>query len=62
MTVTRLLTIDDASAIAQLYRANRDFLAPWEPVRPDAFYTIDGQRAVVQSALDRLRAGQYIRE
>jgi len=55
--VTRVLTIDDAPAIAELYRANRDFLAPWDPVRPDAFYTIDGQRAVVDSALARLKTG-----
>ncbi len=57
MTVTRLLTIDDVPAMAELYRANRDFLAPWEPIRPDDFYTVDGQRAVVQGALLRNAEG-----
>jgi ribosomal-protein-alanine N-acetyltransferase len=33
MTVARLLTLEDVPALAELYRANRDFLAPFEPVR-----------------------------
>jgi ribosomal-protein-alanine N-acetyltransferase len=57
MTATRLLTYDDAPAIAELYRSNRDFLAPWEPVRPEGYFTVDGQRAVVQGALARLHEG-----
>ena len=35
---------EDAEALAGLYRANRDFLAPFEPVRPADFFTADGQR------------------
>ncbi len=31
MSATRLVTLDDVPAIAALYSANRDFLAPWEP-------------------------------
>ncbi len=57
MAVTRLLTIDDVPAVADLYRANRDFLAPWDPIRPDDFYTVDGQLAVVQGALLRNAEG-----
>jgi ribosomal-protein-alanine N-acetyltransferase len=57
MSVTRLLTIDDVPAIAELYRAHRDFLAPWEPARPETFYTADGQRAVVRGALAGMEAG-----
>jgi ribosomal-protein-alanine N-acetyltransferase len=57
MRVTRLLTIDDVPALAALYRENREFLAPWEPVRPDDFYTVEGQGAVIESALTRHEQG-----
>ncbi len=40
----RPLTAADAEELAALYRANRDFLAPFEPVRPDAFFTAAWQR------------------
>lgn len=39
----RPLTADDAEAMAELYRVNRDFLAPYEPERPDDFFTTEGQ-------------------
>src|SRR3712207_2209238 len=29
----RLVTLDDAGPLAELLAANREFLAPWEPVR-----------------------------
>jgi ribosomal-protein-alanine N-acetyltransferase len=34
----------DAEELAALYRANREFLAPFEPVRPADFFTAEGQR------------------
>lgn len=37
--------VADAEAFAALYSANRDFLAPFDPIRPDDFYTVEGQRA-----------------
>ncbi len=42
MSATRLVTLDDVPAIAALYSANRDFLAPWEPARDEEFYTERG--------------------
>jgi ribosomal-protein-alanine N-acetyltransferase len=42
--VIRPLAADDAAELAALLAANRDFLAPFEPDRPDSFYTVDGQR------------------
>lgn len=48
--LTRLVTPDDAPALARLLRANREFLAPWEPVRGDEYFTEDGQLAVVEAA------------
>jgi [ribosomal protein S5]-alanine N-acetyltransferase len=35
---------EDAEELAALYVANRDFLAPFEPVRPAEFFTAEGQR------------------
>jgi ribosomal-protein-alanine N-acetyltransferase len=35
---------EDCDELAALYLANRDFLAPFEPVRPPEFFTGDGQR------------------
>jgi ribosomal-protein-alanine N-acetyltransferase len=57
MTAIRLLTIDDVPALAALYRENREFLAPWEPARDEEYYTEDGYRAVVESALSRYKQG-----
>lgn len=37
--------------LAELLRANRGFLAPWEPIRDDDYHTIDGQREVIRAAL-----------
>lgn len=45
------MTHDDAPVLAGLLRLNRDFLAPWEPLRPDDYFTDDGQKAVVEAAL-----------
>jgi hypothetical protein len=38
--VTRLITIDDAGDLAELVRVNREFLAPWDPVRDAEFFTV----------------------
>ena len=42
----------DGEELAALYLANRDFLAPFEPVRPPEFFTADGQRERLQQQLD----------
>ena len=51
MTSTRLLTLDDAPALAELIRLNRDFLAPYEPPRPPDHFTDEGQRVAIRTAL-----------
>ena len=43
---------EDCEELATLYFANRDFLAPFEPVRPPEFFTADGQRERLQRQLD----------
>jgi [ribosomal protein S5]-alanine N-acetyltransferase len=35
----RELSKDDAAALAHAYLRNREHLAPWDPERPEAFYT-----------------------
>ena len=47
----RLLREEDAEPLARLLTANRDFLAPWEPVRDDGYFTAEGQRRVLEDAL-----------
>jgi ribosomal-protein-alanine N-acetyltransferase len=41
--VIRRLRQDDAEELAALLRANREFLAPYEPVRDERFFTPEGQ-------------------
>ena len=52
MRSTRLVTLDDADEIARMVRANRDFLAPWEPLRDDDWLTEDRQRDAIRHLLD----------
>ena len=53
----RPLAVTDARQLAQLYSRNREFLAPLEPLRPDAFYTFEGQRRHIAQLTDRRTAG-----
>lgn len=41
----------DAEELAALYTANRAFLAPYEPVRAEAFFTAEGQRERLEQQL-----------
>jgi [ribosomal protein S5]-alanine N-acetyltransferase len=56
----RVLTEDDASALAVLLAANRDFLAPWDPERPDEYSTEAFQRAEVRRTLERYEQGAVL--
>jgi [ribosomal protein S5]-alanine N-acetyltransferase len=60
MTTCRLITPGDAPALAQLLRLNRDFLAPWEPLRDDDFFTEDRQRIMIQDALREHQEGRNL--
>jgi [ribosomal protein S5]-alanine N-acetyltransferase len=57
MPVTRPLVLDDASELAQLFSTNRDFLAPWQPLRPDRYFTPDGQRDAIEKSLEQQAQG-----
>lgn len=39
-----------ADELAALLTQNRAFLAPWEPERPDSFFTARGQRERIDAA------------
>jgi [ribosomal protein S5]-alanine N-acetyltransferase len=53
----RVLVPGDAAEIARLQAANRAFLAPWDAIRPDVFYTEPGQAVEVQRMLEREHEG-----
>jgi ribosomal-protein-alanine N-acetyltransferase len=57
MTRTRLVRLSDAPVITGLLERNRDFLAPTSPPRPEGFFTLDGQRAGIQSGRAEHRRG-----
>ena len=63
MPACRLITLDDARGLADLVRTNREFLAPWEPLRDDSYFTEAGQRASIGASLaehDRGRGLPYV--
>ena len=39
----RQLELEDADALLELLLRDRAFLDPWEPIRPDAFFTLETQ-------------------
>ena len=56
----RLLDAADAAVLSGVVRRNREFLAPWEPVRPDSYFTLDGQRDAVADSLSRYRTDTQV--
>jgi ribosomal-protein-alanine N-acetyltransferase len=44
MIQIRPAVVEDAATLAGIHLANRRFLAPWEPLRDEAYYTPAGQR------------------
>jgi ribosomal-protein-alanine N-acetyltransferase len=59
-TRVRELRLRDAAEIARLQAANRAFLAPWDAIRPDVFYTEPGQAIEVQRMLEREQEGTVV--
>lgn len=51
----------DAQALAAAFQKNQQHLAPWEPIRPEEFYTVAGQQEVIQRRWAELDAGQHFR-
>ncbi len=55
----RPLAIHDAAALAAAALRNREHLRPWEPPRPESFFTATGQREVVGARLRQVELGLY---
>lgn len=54
------MRVDDAAALAAVLVRSRDALAPWEPVRPRSYFTVEGQRRGLGDALDlHAHGGSY---
>ena len=47
----RVLHLSDAGALAAAYVRNRSYLSPWEPVRPEEYYTEAWQASDIASRL-----------
>lgn len=56
----RTLERPDAGALAAAHRLNRGYLAPWEPRRPPAFYTAEGQREAIRRQIGDREAGRSL--
>ncbi|MHA7984987.1 GNAT family N-acetyltransferase [Rathayibacter sp. CAU 1779] len=56
----RLIDPTDDVALSRLVARNREFLAPWDPVRPAEYFTVDGQRAGIAAALERHQHGEAL--
>ena len=54
---TRLIAVEDAPALVELLQQNRAFMADWDPIRPEDYFTLDGQRRAIEEALDSYRDG-----
>jgi len=51
------LRLEHAPALAAAYVANRQHLAPWDPVRPEGFFTVTGQETAVLGQLAAVDRG-----
>jgi ribosomal-protein-alanine N-acetyltransferase len=58
--VTRPLDLADFGPLTSLYAENRQFLAPWQPLRPDSYFTEAGQREAVEAALAHKATGSAV--
>ena len=54
----RLLRPGDAPVLAAAYLRNREYLSPWEPVRPEAYYTEAWQAADIANLLVAEKSGE----
>ncbi|WP_210573660.1 GNAT family N-acetyltransferase [Streptomyces sp. GESEQ-4] len=56
----RLAGPSDAAALCAAYVANRDFLAPWEPRRPESFFTVEGQAERLDARMREFAEGRLV--
>jgi [ribosomal protein S5]-alanine N-acetyltransferase len=56
----RIASLDDAAALADAYTRSWDHLAPWEPARPESWFTPAGQREKLTTLLERHKNGLVV--
>lgn len=56
----RPLTIGDAPALLDAYVRNREHLRPFDPERPDSFWTLDGQHRRLDSQMQQQAEGTLL--
>lgn len=56
----RLIKPADAERLTELLLRSREYLAPWEPRRAEDYFTVEGQRLVVEQALARHARGEVV--
>lgn len=59
--ILRPVRLGDGAALSRAYLANREHLAPWEPTRSEAFFTVASQEEHAQHCVDDALAGRSIR-
>ena len=59
--ILRPVKIGDGAALARAYSANREHLAPWEPVREPEFFTPHWQEFHAEQCVIEASAGRNIR-
>lgn len=57
---TRLISVNDAERLAELQKSGREFFAPWDAVREEAYFSPEGQHAEVQNVLGRHSRGEAL--
>ncbi|SEM22542.1 ribosomal-protein-alanine N-acetyltransferase [Luteibacter sp. UNCMF331Sha3.1] len=55
-TIVRLLDVDEAPLLLRYRQENRAHLLPWEPLRTESHYTLDGCRQAIEAGLEAARA------
>lgn len=54
----RLATVEDAAAMCDAQRRNREHLRPWDPRRSESWFTVAAQAARLREQLERNQTGQ----
>jgi ribosomal-protein-alanine N-acetyltransferase len=57
---TRLVTLADVPALTRLLVDSREFMAPYEPSRPDDYFTVDRQHDLIADALEACEQGMTL--
>lgn len=58
--ILRPIAIGDAKTLSTAYVANRRHLEPWEPVRPESFFTVEGQTERIDGLLRQAVDGNLV--